>query len=153
MGRAILSLSILSFGFVLLLLFYGCGSSLPNVELNKGYNFAAKQSITTYVVPTGDTDHDETYSRVLFLDLRARGYNVIDANRLLKEYSAKIIAQNHRQIADSLQSKKYLPITDVYVLVSTAWDSAYVMTYYSEETFIYWKEYSFAGLYCTNSHF
>ena len=90
MGRAILSLSIISFGFVLLVILYGCSSSLPNAELNKDYNFSNEQSITTYIVPTGNTESDETYSRVLHLDLQARGYKVYDANQLLKEHSDKI---------------------------------------------------------------
>ena len=60
--------------------------------------------------------------------------------------SDKLILQNHRQIADSLQFKKYLPSSDVYVIVSAVWDSAFVLTFYSEDRYVYWKEYQFAGL-------
>jgi tetratricopeptide (TPR) repeat protein len=137
----------LSLVILLIINFISCSSSIPKIELQKEYGFAGKNSIITYIIPTGDTERDESYSHVLFLDLQARGYKVIDANRLLKENSDQVFGTNHRQIADSLQTKNYLPDTDVYVIAQPAWDSAFVLTYYSESSTRDWVFYSFKGMY------
>jgi tetratricopeptide (TPR) repeat protein len=129
------------------LLLEGCSSSLPNIELKKGYGFQNKKSVSIYVIPTGSTVLDKTYSRVIYLDLQARGYKVIDANRLLEKHSDELNIINHRQIADSLQSKKYLPVTDVYFIAQAMWDSAYVLTYYSEKITRAQVFYSFKGMF------
>jgi len=133
---------------VLLLLvnFNSCSSSQSNVKLKTEYNFSKKQTITTYIIPTENTELDETFSRVLHLDLQARGYKVTEANMLLNDHSDNLIFQSHRQIADSLQSKKYIPSSEIYIIVSAIWDSTFVMTFYSEDRYVYWKEYQFAGL-------
>lgn len=126
--------------------FWGCSSSQQKTNLNPAFNFSSKKIITTYIIPTGDDNRDETYSRVLHLDLQARGYTVIDANQILTEHSDKMNIQNHRQIADSLEANTILPSSDIYVIVSAVWDSAFVLTFFSEERHIYWKEYQFAGM-------
>ena len=146
MRQTFLLLSFLSLAAFSILNYSACSSSPSSTKLNKDYRFSDKQTITTYIVPTGNVERDETYSWVLHLDLQARGYIVYDSNQLLKEHSDKIKIQNHRQIADSLQSKKYLPSSDVYVVVSAVWDSAFVLTFYSEDRYVYWKEYQFSGM-------
>jgi len=142
-------LLIVSTGCLIIFNYSGCSSSLPNVELDQTYNFPAKQKITTYIVPSGNSQRDEAYSRVLFLDLRARGYEVTDANRLLYENSEKVSGQNHRQIADSLITKKYISASNVYIIAQPTWDSAFVLTYYSESEHLYWIYYKFAGMYAS----
>ena len=82
----------------------------------------------------------------MHLDLQARGYKVIDANQLLSDHSEKINLNNQRLIADSLQSKKYIPASELYIIVSAMWDSAFVLTFYSENRSISWREYQFAGM-------
>ena len=146
MYRSFSILLYLPFGFFLLLTFNACSSTSQNVKLNQSYNFSEKQLITSYIIPTGDKERDETYARVLHLDLQARGYKVIDANPILEEHSEKLTGSNHRQIVDTLQSKKYLPLSDLYVVVSAAWDSAYILTYYSEDKYVYWIQYQFSGM-------
>ncbi|HEY6625457.1 MAG TPA: hypothetical protein VIZ21_00735 [Ignavibacteriaceae bacterium] len=136
----------LSLVILLIVYFISCSSSLSNIELKKEYGFASKKSIITYVIPTGNIERDESYIHVLFLDLQARGYKVIDANNLLIENSDKITSTNHREIADSLQLKEYLPDTDVYVIAQPAWDSAFVLTYYSESSTRDWVFYAFNGM-------
>lgn len=147
MCRTIILMTKLSLVIILIIYFISCSSSLSNIELKKEYGFAGKKSIITYVIPTGNIERDESYIHVLFLDLQARGYNVIDANNLLIENSDKITSTNHRIIADSLQSKKYLPNTDVYVIAQPAWDSAFVLTYYSESSTRDWLFYAFNGMF------
>ena len=153
MCRVFLVLSGFLLGFFFLMNLGSCSSSLPNVELKKEYGFSSKQTITVYVVPTGDNLRDDSYNRVLNLDLQARGYKIFDANRLVNEHSEKIIGKNHRQIADSLQSKNYLPVTDIYIVVSTVWDSAYVLTYYSESRDIRLVYYEFSGIVRSYAYF
>ena len=135
------------FGSMTILYLQGCSSSIPNVELSKSYNFSGKQTITTYVFPSGFPERDETYSRVLYLDLQARGYKIVDANRMLREHSENISGKSFRQIVDSLLTKNYLPQSDIYVVAQPSWDSAYVLSYYSESRDKYWIYYQFSGMY------
>jgi tetratricopeptide (TPR) repeat protein len=137
----------LTVALLILLFLEGCSSSLPKIELNKEYGFQNKKSVSIYVIPSGNAVLDKTYSRVVYLDLQARGYKVIDANRLFEKHSDELNINDHRQIADSLQSKKYLPVTDVYFIAQTAWDSAYVLTYYSEQIIRAQLFYSFKGMF------
>jgi tetratricopeptide (TPR) repeat protein len=133
-------------GFLITLNIAGCSSSISHVTLSQDYHFSEKQKITIYVIPSGNIERDGTYSRILHLDFQARGYEVINANDLIKKNSDKISITNHRQVADSLQSRKYLPSSDLYVVVSPVWDSAFVLKFYSEDRYIYWIEYQFAGM-------
>ena len=125
----------------------GCSSSIPNIELKKEYGFQDKKSVTIYVIPSGNTVLDKTYSRVVYLDLQARGYKVIDANRLLANHSDQLAVTNHRQVADSLLKRKYLSDTEVLAVAHPNWDSALVVTYYSENRTLYGNYIRFAGRY------
>lgn len=146
MRLKVLLILTLIIGIILILIHSSCSSTQSNVKLGPDFKFSDKQIITTYVVPSGNIEKDETYIRVLHLDFQARGYKVIDANEILKINFEKITATNHRQIADSLQSKNYLPSSDIYIIVSAVWDSAFVLTFYSEDRYVYWKKYQFAGM-------
>lgn len=146
MKRNVFILIILSSCIFLVFYLSSCSSLQSNIKLSKDYNFAARQIITIYIVPMSGKEKDETYERVLHLDLQARGYKVINANDLINRNFDKINITNHRQITDTLQSKKYLPYSDLYVIVSAVWDSAFVLTFYTENRYISWKEYRFAGM-------
>lgn len=137
----------LTVALLTLLFLNGCSSSIPNIELKKEYGFQNKKSVTIYIIPSGNTVLDKTYSRVVYLDLQARGYNVIDANRLLENHSDQLAVTNHRQVADSLLKRKYLSGTEVLAVAHPKWDSALVVTYYSEDRTLYGKYIRFAGRY------
>ena len=133
-------------GIIFLLNYSGC-SSVRNVQLNPGSNFDKKDSLMFYIIPTENPSFNDTYARVLSLDLMARGYKVINANRLVEENSDLIIATDQRQIADILVHKSYLPTADAYIIVQSKWDSAYVLTYYNETKGARWIETRFAGMF------
>jgi tetratricopeptide (TPR) repeat protein len=135
-------LLIVSTGCLIIFNYSGCSSSQTNLKLNTDYKFAEKQTITIYIIPTGNTELNETYRRVLHLDLQARGYKVIDANPILKEHSEKIYESDFRKVADLLQLQNVLPKTDIYAIVSQKWESIFVTTHYSYVTII-----RFAGKY------
>lgn len=131
----------------ILLYFQGCGPSLSNIEIKKEYDFAKKKSILIYSIPSGNKNLDDTYMNVLHLDLQSRGYQIINACDFLNANSESITGNNHRQLADSLLSKKYMPVTDLVVITKAKWDSALVLTYYSKHRQIYWDLISFEGRY------
>lgn len=137
----------LTVALLILLFLEGCSSSLPNIELKKEYGFQNKKSVSIYVIPSGNPVLDKTYSRVVYLDLQARGYKVIDTNRLLEKHSDQLAVTNHRQVADSLLKRKYLSDTEVLAIARPEWDSALVVTYYSEDRTLYGKYIRFAGRY------
>lgn len=128
-----------------LLFYYSCSSSIPNINLKKDYDFQNKKSVTVYVDPSENQILNETYARVLYLDLLARGYNVTNANILLKENSDKVTGKTHREIADSLLAKQYLPKSDVIAIAKTIWDSTLVLTYYAESRTVRGKYFWFSG--------
>ena len=104
------------------LAFEGC-LSFTNTILKEGYNFPARNSITVYIDPSGSEELVATYSRVLRLELQARGYKVIDANKILQNHSDKIPRINHRKTADTLLNKIYLPQSDIIAVVKTKWEN------------------------------
>ncbi|MFC2094386.1 M12 family metallo-peptidase [Bacteroidota bacterium] len=106
----------------------GCSSSIPTIELKESYGFSNKEEISLYVIPSDNQILDETYSRVLQLDLQSRGYKIINVNQLLIINSDLITGANHRQIADLLLVKKDLPFSDVIVVAQPEWDSVYFAT-------------------------
>ena len=124
-----------SLGFVAFLLISldGCSSSFKQIELKPEFGFADKETITVYIVPSGRKILDETYARVFQLDLQSRGYKIINANKQLQINSDSIIGTNHRQIADALLVKTYLPSSDVIAIARPIWDSVYFATDLSEK--------------------
>ncbi|MEJ2103989.1 MAG: M12 family metallo-peptidase [Ignavibacteriaceae bacterium] len=134
--------TILIFSFLLIL---RCSSSIPNIELNKDYDFSNKKSITIYVIPSGNSELDVMFGRVCFLDLQARGYKVTNANQIMDAHSDLLLTTNHREVADSLLIRRYLPESDLVVVVSSKWDSALVVTLYSENKTVYGKYIRFEG--------
>lgn len=137
---------LLGFAIISLLFCFACSSSISNISLRKDYDFQNKKSVTVYVDPADKQDFNETYARVLYLDLKARGYDVVNANLLLNENADRVSGKTLRELADSLSSKKYIPKSDLIAVVKTNWDSTLVLTYYSESRTAIWKYYRFAGL-------
>lgn len=107
----------------------GSGASsnqYPCIKLIEGYGFSNKKSITIYVIPSGRDKLDETYLRVLQMDLQSRGYKTINANKHLFANSDIILANSFRQIKDSLLAKKYLPLSDVIIIARPIWERVYL---------------------------
>jgi len=146
MKRVIYTLVNLLFIAFYLISIKGC-ASLPNIELNKEYDFSSKQVISLYIIPSGHNKLDDTYSRVIRLDLQSRGYNIINANKLLAKDSVFLFSTDHRQVADSLMTSKILPKSDIFLVVSLKWDSVYFATDYLVRTFGKRKLYSMSGMY------
>jgi hypothetical protein len=116
-----------------LILLNSCSSSVPNIELKPEYDFSSHKAITTYIVPSGRKELDETYARVLQLDLQSRGYKILNANHLLTINSETVTGKNHRNIADLLLAKDYIPSEDVIIIAKPKWDSVYFATDLSDE--------------------
>ena len=114
-------------GFTLIF-FNGCSSSIPTVELKKSYGFSNKEEISLFVVPSDNQNLDETYSRVLQLDLQSRGYKIINVNQLLLNDSEMVTGANHRQIADLLLVRKDLPFSNVIVVAQPKWGIVFFAT-------------------------
>src|SRR5690606_2095047 len=117
--------------FILFLLMAGC-SSFPRIELKEDYNFSFKQTILLYVVNSGNSELDDTYNRIFRLDLLSRGYKVFNGNNLITNNGDSVREGNHRQIADYLLSKKYMPLVNTIIIAKPVWDSVFVTTYISE---------------------
>jgi len=109
----------------------GC-SSFPRIELKEDYNFSFKQTILLYVVNSGNSELDDTYNRIFRLDLLSRGYKVFNGNNLITNNGDSVREGNHRQIADYLLSKKYMPLVNTIIIAKPVWDSVFVTTYISE---------------------
>ena len=80
--------------FVLILILDSCGTMIHRTELKQDYNFASKQEIGVYTIPSERPELDEIYSSVLQLDFLSKGYAVKDINRLLFENSDSINETN-----------------------------------------------------------
>lgn len=128
------------------LLYSGCASSFPEIELKKDYDFTARNTITVYVAPSDNRDLNDTYARVMCLDLQARGYKVINANKELELHSDNIPWISHRQTANSIMLKNYLPKSDIIAVVRTKWDSIPFITQYSEQKTLHGEEVLMKGL-------
>lgn len=117
----------LTVALIIQLFLNGCSSSspLPFIELKKEYAFSSKETITTLIIPSGKESFDRTYSRVLHLDLQSRGYKIVDANELLLINSDEVSGTTYRQMVDQLMTKKYLPHTDIIVIVRPFWERVY----------------------------
>ncbi|MFC2094664.1 M12 family metallo-peptidase [Bacteroidota bacterium] len=133
MNRGILSLTSFCIVTFCLILLDSCASSVSNIDLKPEHDFSSHKEITIYVVPSGRKELDETYARVLQLDLQSRGYKILNANRLLNINSDKLEGKNHRNIADLLLAKEYIPSEDVIIIAKPKWDSVYFATDLSEE--------------------
>ena len=122
-------------GIIVLLLFFsiiaGC-SAVSNVDLDPRYDFSSKQIITIYTIPSGHSHLDNTFSRVLYIDLQARGYKIIDANKILRSNSDSIISKNHREVADLLSNKEYMPPCNLITVAKPKWDSTIFISHLSE---------------------
>lgn len=68
MRLKVLLILTLIIGIILILIHSSCSSTQSNVKLGPDFKFSDKQIITTYVVPSGNIEKDETYIRVLHLD-------------------------------------------------------------------------------------
>ena len=132
--------------FFLSIVLNSCISTFKNIELKKDYDISSKSAISVFVIPTGNKNLDETYSRVFRLNLQALGYKVIDANRILQDHSDNIVTINHRQIADSLLLRKYYPSCDIFAITKPKWDSVFIATTYSEKNNIDGKYITYAGM-------
>jgi tetratricopeptide (TPR) repeat protein len=134
------SLAVYLFGIIMTGMFLaGCtpSSTFTVTELNKNYKFQDKNIITVYVDSPGNENLEDIYARVMCLDLQSRGYKVINANKELKAHNDSISWTGHRQTADSLLNKKYLPLSDIIVMVNTKWDSIPFVTKISEESTVW----------------
>lgn len=114
--------------FVLILIVNSCGPMIHITELKQDYNFACKQEIGVYIIPSERTDLNKIYSNVLQLDFISKGYSVKDINLLLSKYSDSIIVTNPKKIIDSLRQREYLKTNDVFIIAKLKWDSAFVAT-------------------------
>ncbi len=117
------NLILLFASFFLLSLCVGGCATVTNLVLKEGYNFPARNSITVYIDPSGSEELVKTYSKVMRLELQSRGYQVIDANKIMENHSDKIPRINHRKTADSLLNKSYLPESDIIAVVKTKWEN------------------------------
>lgn len=138
------------YGFTLLIflsvVLNGCISTFKNIELKKDYNISSKSAISVFVIPSGNKNLDETYSKVFRLNLQALGYKVLDANRIIQDHSDNIVSTNQRQIADSLLRRKYYPPCDVFAIAKPKWDSVFIGTTYSEKNTINGSFITYTGM-------
>lgn len=118
--------------FVLILILDSCGTVIHRTELKQDYNFANKQEIGVYTLPSEKPELDEIYSSVLQLDFLSKGYVVKYINRLLLEYSDSISETSHKKVIDSLRLRKYLTTNDVFIISRLKWDSVFVATQLEE---------------------
>ncbi len=90
--------------FPLLVLFYysySCSTTiLHKSDLKKDYDFARKNQIGIYTIPSENNDFNEAYSNALQLYFLTKGYGVKDINCLLHEYSDSIPETRFRKIAE-----------------------------------------------------
>lgn len=140
------SFVIVLMSLLLSLLFESCASSFPNIELKKDYDVSARNTITIYVSPSENKELNDTYARVMCLDLQASGYKVFNANEELEVKADRIPWTNHRQTADSLINRTYLPGSDIVAVVKTKWDTIPFATQVSEQNTIYGRMISWKGL-------
>ena len=130
---------------LIILLLDGCSSvhpgsgassnKYPCIELKKEYGFSSKETITIYVIPSGRDKLDETYLRVLQMDLQSRGFKIINANQLLFANSDIIQANSFRHIVDSLTAIKYLPLSDIIIIARPIWERVYFAPDYLKKVF------------------
>ena len=128
--------------FVLILILDSCGTMIHRKELKQDYNFASKQEIGVYTIPSERPDLDEIYSSVLQLDFLSKGYTVKDINRLLLENSDSINETNLKKVIDSLRLREYLKTNDVYIISRLKWDSVFVATQLEERIDRIYKGYN-----------
>jgi len=120
-------------------------SAISNVELDPGYDFASNHIIALYTIPSGHYHLDNTFSRVLYIDLQSRGYSIINANKIVESNSDSITFKKHREVADILSEKEYMPPSDLIVIAKPKWDSTIFMDKLSERQIHNWHLYSFSG--------
>jgi tetratricopeptide (TPR) repeat protein len=133
MHRIILRIISFCIAVFYLILQNSCSSSVPNIVLKPEHDFSSQKAITIYIVPSDRNTLDETYARVLQLDLQSRGYKILNANKLLNIHSEKVEGKNHRNIADLILAKDYIPSKDVILIAKPKWDSVYFAIDLSEE--------------------
>jgi hypothetical protein len=83
MKRFILSLAVILSAVLWFISLQSC-SAVSNVDLEPEYDFASNRVITIYTIPSGHSHLDNTFSRVLHIDLQSRGYKIINANKILR---------------------------------------------------------------------
>ena len=93
--------------------------------MKNDYDFSTKETVSVYIIPSNQPKLDDTFSRVITLDLKSRGYKVINMNILLLQNNNSLYSYNHRTTADSLISNKSIPQSDIYLIVKPNWDSVY----------------------------
>ncbi len=128
-----ISLRTISFHLSILLTIYlvGCSSStprkeLPIVKLSKDADFSKNDTITILIYPQSEGKLDETFLRVLQIDLQCKGYKTINANRLLSDKNNFIEGNSYRELVDSLMAKDFLPRSDVILIARPIWDRFYL---------------------------
>ena len=114
----------------------GC-NPYPDIELQDNYGIQNKNTMTVYVPSFGNEELEDTYARVMCLDLQSRGYKVINANKELEANRDHIVFTDPRQTADSLIKKSYLPVSDIIVIVKTKMDTIPFITEISEQATVY----------------
>lgn len=105
-----------------------CSNLILNIELLDEYHFADNRIIAVYLLPSENNRLDNTYLRVFSFHMESLGYKVIDINKILKLHSDSLTVNSHRSIADSLMNKKYIPYSDIIVILKTEWDSIFFAT-------------------------
>jgi ribosomal protein S8 len=109
----------------------GC-SAVSNIELESGYDFSSNHVITVYTISSGHSYLDNTFSRVLHIDLQSRGYKIINANKIVESNSDVITSKQHREVANILSQKEYMPPFDLILISKPKWDSTVFMSHLSE---------------------
>lgn len=127
------------------LLFYAACSAVSNVDLDQGYDFASNHIIAFYTIPSGHSHLDNTFSRVLFMDLQSRGYQIINVNKIVESNSDSINSNKHREVADILSKKEYMPASDLILIAKPKWDSTIFMSQLSERQIANWHLFSYSG--------
>jgi tetratricopeptide (TPR) repeat protein len=108
---------------------YSCSTTiLHKSDLKKDYNFAEKNQIGIYTIPSANQDFNEAYSNALQLYFLTKGYDVKDINLLLGEYSDSIPETKLRKIAEYLKTRDYLNSNDVFVISGFNLDSVFYAT-------------------------
>jgi hypothetical protein len=132
--------------FLMLGLLYCAGcSAVSNVDLEPGYDFASNHIITLYTIPSGHSRLDNTFSRVLHIDLQSRGYKIVNANKIVESNLDSIKSKKHREVADILSKKVYMPASDLIIIAKPKWDSTIFMSQLSERQIENWHLFSYRG--------
>jgi len=114
---------------LLIYVFYSCSTTrLHKSDLKKDYKFEEKNQIGIYTIPSQNPEFNEAYSNALQLYFLTIGYDIIDINFMLHEYSDSITETKLPKIAEYLRSRNYLNSNDVFVISELTLDSIFYAT-------------------------